>query len=407
MDKPDPLANEDHAVRKMAFLVSVGCVLQIAESLIPHPVAGLRLGLANIVTLIALATLNFRSALGIAVLRTILSSFMMGTFMSPAFILSFSAAFISTSVMGFFYWLSRFHKEYRLSTIGISIIGALTHNIAQLCVAFLLLVRHKGIFIFLPWLCIGAVFTGWITGVVAVGVCRSLKDIKKQKAAGRLPRIDYSAQMPIPDLSSRSFLRRIPPEIKIAGISIISLLVFLSHHFWVYAGLFFFLAVIVACADISLLRLLGATKRYLPMALSSFLLPVFFNSGSHPYCTIAHFKISCEGLNMGLFFVARMFFLILMSSLLFMTTSYEEMARGFVNLLKPLRIFGIPNKKIAGIFSYSWLAIPVFWKLAQETIRTQDFKKARNMRHIIPFFSDFIAGFYLETEKDIPVTDQV
>ncbi|MDD5596122.1 MAG: Gx transporter family protein, partial [Candidatus Omnitrophica bacterium] len=36
------------------MLVSLSCVLQISESLIPHPIPGLRLGLANCMTLIAL-----------------------------------------------------------------------------------------------------------------------------------------------------------------------------------------------------------------------------------------------------------------------------------------------------------------------------------------------------------------
>ncbi len=161
---------EDRKIYKIALLVSISCVLQISESLIPHPIPGLRLGLANMVTLIALVTLGFRSALEIAIFRTVLSSFIMGTFMSPTFILSFSGAAISTLVMGFFYWLSSFHRRYRLSIIGISIIGALSHNIIQLYLAYLILVKHGGIFVFFPWLCIGAVVTGWITGTVAGSV---------------------------------------------------------------------------------------------------------------------------------------------------------------------------------------------------------------------------------------------
>ncbi len=86
---------EDPKIYKIALLVSISCVLQISESLIPHPIPGLRLGLANMVGLIALVNLGFLSALEIAILRTILSSFIMGTFMSPNFIMIFSAAAIS------------------------------------------------------------------------------------------------------------------------------------------------------------------------------------------------------------------------------------------------------------------------------------------------------------------------
>ena len=102
-------------IYQVALLVALACVLQISESLIPHPIPGLRLGLANMITLTALVVLGFKYALEIAILRTILSSFILGTFMSPGFFLSFAGAIISTLVMGFFFWLSCFHDRYGLS----------------------------------------------------------------------------------------------------------------------------------------------------------------------------------------------------------------------------------------------------------------------------------------------------
>ncbi len=116
-----PESKENNQVYKIALLVAISCVLQISESLIPHPIPGLRLGMANMVTLVALVVLGFRPALEIAIFRTILSSIIMGTFMSPTFVLSLSGALISTLVMGFLYWLAGFNKVYGLSIIGISI----------------------------------------------------------------------------------------------------------------------------------------------------------------------------------------------------------------------------------------------------------------------------------------------
>ena len=83
-------SSDNSRTYKIALLISISCVLQISESFIPHPIPGLRLGLANMLTLVALVTLGFRAALEIAVLRTVLSAFIMGTFMSPTFVLSFS-----------------------------------------------------------------------------------------------------------------------------------------------------------------------------------------------------------------------------------------------------------------------------------------------------------------------------
>jgi len=112
-----PESKENNQVYKIALLVAISCVLQISESLIPHPIPGLRLGMANMVTLVALVVLGFRPALEIAIFRTILSSIIMGTFMSPTFVLSLSGALISTLVMGFLYWLAGSNKVYRLSII--------------------------------------------------------------------------------------------------------------------------------------------------------------------------------------------------------------------------------------------------------------------------------------------------
>ena len=160
----------DNKIYKIALLVALACVLQIAESLIPHPIPGLRLGLANMLTLTAMVVLGFRYALEVALSRSVLSAFTMGTF-----------------IMGFFYWLSGLNRRCRLSIIGISIIGAFCHNLVQLYLAYLLLVKHEGIFVFFPWLSVGAVATGWVVGVVAGGVCRRLTENSQPDRLTEIP----------------------------------------------------------------------------------------------------------------------------------------------------------------------------------------------------------------------------
>jgi len=390
-------SKENHKIYKIALLVSISCVLQISESLIPHPIPGLRLGLANMVTLIALVTLGFRSALEIAIFRTVLSSFIMGTFMSPTFILSFSGAAISTLVMGFFYWLSSFHKRYQLSIIGVSIIGALSHNIVQLFLAYLILVKHEGIFVFLPWLCVGAVVMGWITGAVAGSVCRRLKEIQNQKVIAEMIQKDLSVPVSNHYLPGKSFLHRLPAEIKIATIFALSLAVLIFSNFWLYMGLFFFLGMIVVFSHTSFAFLFSKAKRYTSLVFVAFLLPVFFNSGTHVLSTIAYFTITYEGLSTGALFAFRILFLIFANSLLVRATSPEEMTQGLARILSPLRILGISEKRIATILSLSWIAIPFFWDMARKTIHAANLKKVKELRSLIPLLSDLIATLYLET----------
>lgn len=399
MEKATMQPEETSNMHKIALLVSLSCILQIAESLIPHPIPGLRLGLANVITLIALATLGFGCALEITILRTILSSFIMGTFMSPGFILSFSAGLISTLIMGFLFWLLRFGNPLKLSIVGISIIGAFFHNLAQLYLAYLILIRHMGIFVFLPWLTIGAVVMGWITGIAAGRVCMRIKETVVQDLAFENHLEEYSGIVLSHYSPGKSFLHRLPAEIKIAGIFTISLAVLILNNFWFYVALFFFLLSAVVISQTSFAFLFSRAKRYSSLIFASLLFPVFFNSGKHALFQIASFKITSEGLSMGILFTSRVFFLMAASLLLARTTSPKDLTNGLTRLLSPLRPLGISEKRISGILSLSWITIPIFWEMARKRIRAANFKNVKSLRNLIPLVSDFIAELYLESER--------
>lgn len=392
-------SNEYQNIHKTALLVSLACVLQISESLIPHPIPGLRLGLANVITLIALVAMGFRCALEITILRALLSSFIMGTFMSPAFILSFSAGVISTFVMGFFYWLSCLYKRHRLSIVGISVFGALAHNLAQIYLAYLILIKHSGIFVFLPWLCAGAVLMGWLTGAAAGQVCLKIRQMRESGLRaepltrnGRVLAFNYYSP-------GESIIHRLPAEIKIAAIFIFSLLVLIFNNFWFYLGLSLFLVVLIIISQSPFNFLFSRAKEYSSLVCISFLFPLFFNSGKHVLSHTAYFTLTAEGLNTGALFAWRILFLILMSSFLVMVTPPWDLGKGFAKLLSPLRPLGVSEKRTAVIISLTWIAVPVFWETAENIIRGIDFKKIRDPRKLMPFFSDFIAKLYLEAEQ--------
>ncbi len=387
-----------HNIYQIAFLVALACVLQISESLIPHPIPGLRLGLSNMITLTALVVLGFKYALEIAILRTILSSFILGTFMSPGFFLSFAGAIISTLVMGFFFWLSGFHVRYGLSIIGIGIIGAFSHNMVQLFLAYLLLIKHSGIFIFFPWLSIGAVVTGWVIGITAGGVCRNLENIQRHE--------EHEDLQPYPPASiedqyrpGQSFMHRVPAHIKIMSVFALSLAVFITNNFWFYTALFVFLATAVILSHTPLSFLFLKIRRYISLIALAFLLPLFFNSGTHVVITLAHFNITHEGLTMGALFASRITFLILVSALLVRTTSPQEMARGLTTLLSPLKYMGVPVQRISIILSLSWAAIPAIQETTRRAVKSADLKRIKNFHKLIPFLSRLIATLYMDADS--------
>lgn len=147
-----------------AIMVALATSLHVVEALIPVPyvVPGAKLGLANVVALYAVMTMGFGRSLAISFLRTLLGSLLSGTFMNMGYYLSTAGALASTLVM---YGLSKLSRG-DLSIIGISVAGAVTHNVAQLLVASLLL-RQIGIMFYLPYLLFFAIPTGLFVGILA------------------------------------------------------------------------------------------------------------------------------------------------------------------------------------------------------------------------------------------------
>ncbi len=136
--------------------------LHYLESLFPNPVPvpGVKLGLANIITLVALAVFDFRTALQIVILRTVLGSLLAGTLFGMGFLMSFAGAVTSAAVMALGL---RFCNV--VGIVGISILGAAFHNIGQLAMATLVL-RFPGMFFYLPWMLAFSVPTGLLTGLL-------------------------------------------------------------------------------------------------------------------------------------------------------------------------------------------------------------------------------------------------
>lgn len=155
-------------------LTAIAIILSAAESLAPVPVPapGLKLGLANVVTLIILMNdSNPMNAFLVTIVRCVLSSLLLGALSTVLF--SLAGGLVSCAAM----WvlLKRFGV---LSPIGASVAGAVSHNITQLAVASLI-AGDAAIFGYLPpMLALGAA-TGTATGYVAVKSKRILNLMKK------------------------------------------------------------------------------------------------------------------------------------------------------------------------------------------------------------------------------------
>ena len=146
-------------------MTSLAIVFGYIEHLIPMPfgIYGIKLGIANLVVITMLYALNAYSAFTINLLRIILCSMLFGSFTS--FWYSLVGGLLSFAVMLI---LKRTNK---LSPMGVSICGAISHNIGQITVAVILLDEFK-IALYLPVLLITGAITGAIIGLIAIPIIK-------------------------------------------------------------------------------------------------------------------------------------------------------------------------------------------------------------------------------------------
>ena len=146
----------------LGLLIGYSLILYIIETYIPNPLIaifpGAKLGLTNIITLISLMLLGVRDTFIIVSARVILSSIFSGPLSYLLF--SMGGAYLSLILM----YVSSRLKEF--SIIGVSIIGAIGHNIGQLIVAGIIV---KNIFAigYLPFMLLTSLITGLFVGIVA------------------------------------------------------------------------------------------------------------------------------------------------------------------------------------------------------------------------------------------------
>lgn len=149
---------------RTAVLAAYALALHGFEALLPMPIPWLKLGLANIITLVALMLFGFRIAMTVTLIRIILASLFTGTFLGPAFILSFGGGVSSTAAMGLF----RLIFGSLFGPVGLSLIGALFHNLAQLVLAYFLFIqRIEAVLIISPVILLIGTITGLTNGIVS------------------------------------------------------------------------------------------------------------------------------------------------------------------------------------------------------------------------------------------------
>lgn len=143
-----------------AMFVCLALVLSYVEVLIPFSVGipGVKLGLANLVIIIALYEMNFRYAFAINAVRIVIAGLLFG----GIFGMIYSAAGGLLSIITM--WALK--KTGLFSIIGVSMAGGLAHNLGQLLVAAFLVSNLK-MFIYFPVLMFSGIGSGILIGIVS------------------------------------------------------------------------------------------------------------------------------------------------------------------------------------------------------------------------------------------------
>jgi heptaprenyl diphosphate synthase len=158
---------------RIALLSAYALALHGFESLIPMPIPWLRVGLANIIALTTLILFGFKAAMMVTLIRVILASILTGSFLGPGFILSMSGGVSSMIMAGLAFRIC----PKLFGPVGLSLIGALFHNLSQVFVAYYLFIQKiEPLLMITPFLIFIGAITGFINGLVSDLLIKNLKN---------------------------------------------------------------------------------------------------------------------------------------------------------------------------------------------------------------------------------------
>ena len=151
--------------------VALAMIFSYIELQIPPLVAipGIKLGLPNVVIIIALYKFGWKEAIVINVLRVLLVSVLFGTVLSLLY--SVAGAILSLFVMIIL------KKSKIFSTVLVSVFGAISHNIGQITVAIFVLETSELLY-YLPVLLITGTISGMLLGLIGATIVKKLDNIK-------------------------------------------------------------------------------------------------------------------------------------------------------------------------------------------------------------------------------------
>ncbi len=159
----------------LSLLAAVAIVLSYVEHLLPPiyaAVPGIKLGLANIVSIVLIYLFTVKDTFAVTIVRVLTVALILGNFMT--LIYSITGALLSITIMLILKKLDCF------STVGVSIAGGVSHNLGQILVAIFITSTIE-IGYYMIFLCISGIVSGILIGILGTLILKNIKNIKGWK----------------------------------------------------------------------------------------------------------------------------------------------------------------------------------------------------------------------------------
>ncbi|MBT4759729.1 MAG: Gx transporter family protein [Nitrosomonadales bacterium] len=153
------ISKSDHMIAKLS---AIAVALAIIDFFIPSPIPGVKPGIANIIILFTIYKYNFITGVWVSLLRVLVASMILGTFLGPTFFLSLMGAVMSLLSM---YFLKDINKAF-MSVIGLSVVSSSAHVLGQFLVVRLWIIPHDGILYLLPLFLLSSLIFGVVNGLI-------------------------------------------------------------------------------------------------------------------------------------------------------------------------------------------------------------------------------------------------
>lgn len=154
----------------ITMLLAMSILLHLLEPSLPIGIPGVKLGLANILGLVALVLFSPKEMYSLNFMRVILASLLRGMLFGTGFWLALGGTFFASVISHGLY------RHAKLSLVGVSIAAAAFHGLGQI---FALMMINQSVFMiyWLPLLWVSSVPTGLLTGFLSLEVLKRLRPL--------------------------------------------------------------------------------------------------------------------------------------------------------------------------------------------------------------------------------------